>query len=340
VVAFSGVRVFDGDRFLDGARNVSVDGGLIVATDPAATRQPSFTAPRGHRGTDVRRGGVLFPGFVDAHVHLSFSAPQDVARGGVTTVLDFGAPPDYARSPHPPLRFRFAGTLLTVPGGYPTRSWGADGYGTELTSADEARDAVERWADAGAAIIKVALEPREGPTLDIDLLRAIVESAHARGLLVGAHALDADPVRLAVEAGADVLAHTPTAKLDDELIAACGSRRMWVVSTVRAFGGTRRTIRNLAALHEAGCRVTYGTDLGNGAIRPGIDVDELEILADVTGSVEGPLACACTHAGELAGGGGRIGVGEPADLVWLPSFERLRDLGSRKDVFIDGKLVS
>ena len=279
------------------------------------------------------------PGFVDAHVHLSFSSPEAVARGGVTTVLDFGAPPDYAMSSHPPLRFRFAGTLLTAPGGYPTRSWGAGGYGTELSSEDEARKAVNRWADAGAAIIKVALEPSEGPMLGADLLRVIVDNAHARGLRVGAHALETEAVRLAVEAGVDVLAHTPTAKLEDALVEACGSAGMWVVSTVRAFGGSRRTKRNLAALHEAGCRIVYGTDLGNGAIRPGIDVAELEILADVTGSHEAALACACARAGELAGSGGRIAGGAPADLVWLPSFEHLRDLGSHKDVFIDGKLV-
>jgi imidazolonepropionase-like amidohydrolase len=323
---FRDVRVFDGTAFLERLRDVIVHDGLIVDAD-------SDDEP-------IRTGGVIFPGFVDGHVHLSFSTPDDVARGGVTTVLDFGAPASYATSSHPPLRFRFAGTLLTVPGGYPTRSWGAGGYGTELSTVDDARAAVARWADAGAALIKVALEPREGPMLDAGLLRVIVGSAHARGLLVGAHALDAEPVRLAVEAGVDVLAHTPTAKLDDELTAACGSRRMWVVSTVGAFGGSRQTKRNLAALHEAGCRVVYGTDLGNGAIRPGIDTDELEILADVTGSVAGALACACTRAGELAGSGGRIAVGEPADLVWLPSFERLRDLGSRKDVFIGGKLVT
>ena len=73
---------------------------------------------------------------------------------------------------------------------------------------------------------------------------------------------------------------------------------------------------------------------------PGIDTDELEILADVLGGDEPALAAACARAGELVGSGGRIAVGEPADLVWLPSYERLRDLGSRKDVFIDGKLIA
>jgi imidazolonepropionase-like amidohydrolase len=327
--------VFDGERFLDGVRDVLVEDGHVTAL------HPSIESPVPTQGTDVaREGGFLFPGFVDAHVHLSFSSPDEVARGGVTTVLDLGAPPTFALATHPPLRFRFAGTLLTVPGGYPTTSWGAGGYGTELTSADEAREAVARWADAGAAIIKIALEPKAGPMLGAELVRTIVDAARKRGLRVGAHALEAESVRIAADCGIDVLAHTPTAKLPDELIAACGSCGMWVVSTVRAFGGSRRTKRNLAALRDTGCRVVYGTDLGNGAIRPGIDVDELEILEDVTGSIENALACACAHAGELLGGGGRIAIGEAADLVWLSSFERLRDLAGRKDVFIDGKLVT
>ena len=335
MTVFSDVRVFDGDRFFDGTHDVRVEDGrvanVVLAKEPLdGSRVPA----------QERIGGVLFPGFVDAHVHLSFSDPIDVARGGVTTVLDFGAPSDYALAPHPPLRFRYAGTLLTVPGGYPTRSWGAGGYGTELSSAEQARDAVARWADAGASIIKVALEPSEGPMLSEDLVRVIVDTAHERDLRVGAHALEAGPVRIAVDCGVDLLAHTPTAKLDDELIEACGSRRMWVVSTVRAFGGSRRTKRNLGALHEAGCRVAYGTDLGNGAIRPGIDIDELDILAYITGGNEAALACACARAGDLVGGGGRIAVGEPADLVWLPSFERLSDLAGSKEVYIDGKLVT
>jgi imidazolonepropionase-like amidohydrolase len=327
-IRFTRVRIFDGQHFVDGLHDVTVRDGRVESLEPAI----------GATDGDYD-GGVLFPGFVDAHVHLAFSDPLHVARGGVTTVLDLGAPASYATEPHPPLRFRFAGTLLTAPGGYPTRSWGAAGFGTELSTDGDAREAVATWADAGATMIKIALEPREGPMLDAAIARVVVDEAHARGLLVAAHALEAEPVQRAIDDGMDVLAHTPTGKLDDDVIAACGTRTMWVISTVRAFGGSRRAKRNLRTLHEAGCRIVYGTDLGNGAIRPGVDVDELEIIRDVLGDDEATLASACASAGEVAGSGGRIAIGEPADLVWAPAFERLRDLRGRKDVFIDGTLV-
>jgi imidazolonepropionase-like amidohydrolase len=328
VPSFRAVRIFDGSRFLDGVHDLTANSGKIDAI--------GSTSP----DPWDREGGVLFPGFVDAHVHLSFSRPELVAKGGVTTVLDLGAPAPYALAEHPPLRFRFAGTLLTAPGGYPTRSWGADGYGTELSSTQEARDAVAKWADAGVAMIKVALEPREGPMIDDELLRVVVKEARARDLLVAAHALERAAVRRAIDARVDVLAHTPTDRLGDNLVTACATRRMWVVSTIRAFGASRRTKRNLAQLHDAGCRIVYGTDLGNGAIHPGLDVDELEIIEGVTGDVESTLACACSRAGELAGNGGRIAPGLDADLVWAPSFERLSDLRGPKDVWIGGTLVT
>jgi imidazolonepropionase-like amidohydrolase len=327
-LAFRAVRLFDGERFVNRPQDVIVREGRIEAVDESRHSQGD------------REDGVLFPGFVDAHVHLSFSRPELVARGGVTTVLDLGAPEGYALAEHLPLRFRFVGTLLTAPGGYPTRSWGSDGYGTELSTVQQARDAVARWADAGVAMIKVALEPREGPMIDGEILDAVVKEAHSRGLLVAAHALERAAVRRAIDARVDVLAHTPTGRLGDNLITACATRRMWVVSTVRAFGGSRRAKRNLKALHEAGCRVVYGTDLGNGAIQPGLDVDELEILAEITGDVEAALARACARAGELVGRAGRIAVGADADLVWVPSFASLGDLRGRKDVWIGGTLVT
>jgi imidazolonepropionase-like amidohydrolase len=255
----------------------------------------------------------------------------------VTTVLDLGAPMPYATAPHAPLRYRFAGPLLTAPGGYPTGSWGAAGYGLEVAHIDDARAAVTRLHDAGAAIIKVALESSEGPELDADLVRCIVEEAHAHGLRVAAHALAASSVATAAECGVDVLAHTPTQELPAEVVRSCAG--MIVISTVRAFAGSPTTVRNLTRLVEAGCTAVYGTDLGNGAIRPGIDTAELEILASVLAGPDAALAAATSAASGLAGCGGRVAEGEPADLVWVPAFERLGDLAGEPAVWVGGHRV-
>jgi imidazolonepropionase-like amidohydrolase len=314
-VTFRRVRVFDGARFSGGAQDVVVHNGHIVAMNPAADGS----------------GGVLFPGFVDAHVHIAFSSSAAIVRGGVTTALDLGAPLGVAfESDHAPLRLGVSGPLLTAPGGYPTRSWGANGFGLEIANAESARAAVAMLSERGAAMIKVALEPAEPPVLPDDVLHAIVLEAHARGLRVAAHALRAEAVSMVLRAGVDVLAHTPVDRLSDDVVAALGAARTWVISTVRAFGASRRARANLEAMAEAGCRIVYGTDLGNGAIQPGIDVAELSILAEVLGSEERALAAATSTAAELCD------VTERADLVWLPSYERLTDLAGPKRVFVDG----
>lgn len=323
-VLFKQVRLFDGGTFAEGEIDVAVLLGRIAAVDESL----SLTGP------DVAgvNGGWLFPGFVDAHVHLSFSDADEVASGSVTGVLDLGAPLPYSFSPHPPLRYATSGPLITARRGYPTTSWGSNGYGLEIDDPRQARDAVDLLAASGAAIVKVALEPRGGTMLDAASLRAVVEAAHGRGLLVAAHALEAEQVRDALGAGVDALAHTPIELLPDELTRALGDAGVIVVSTMRAFGAGREARENLAALAAAGCPIAYGTDLGNGAIRPGIDPEELTIIEETLGDRERALAAATSVSGGLAGVGGRIVQDAPADLVWVPRFDSFADL--RRDARI------
>ena len=318
---FEATTVFDGRRFLDGPRWVLVRDGVVEAIE---------SAPLDAAAAERRSGGVLLPGFVDAHVHLSFSDPAEVFAGGVTSVLDLGAPLPYAFAPHRPMRFRAAGPLLTAPGGYPTRSWGANGYGLEVTSLPAAEEAVETLADYGAAIVKVAIEPRAGAMLDDEALTTIVDAAHERKLHVAAHALGVDSVRSALRAGVDVLAHTPVERLPDDVVFEAGARGVAVISTVRAFGGDAATVENLAALAAAGCPIAYGTDLGNDGIEPGIDVEEVAILSEMFGGLDRALAAGTSVAAGIAGVGGFVSVGAPADLIWCPRLEEPADL--RKDI--------
>ena len=173
---------------------------------------------------------------------------------------------------------RYAGPLFTPPGGYPTQSWGKDGYGLELDAAPAARAAVARLAGEGARFIKLAFDARTAQ-LDAQVAREAVEEAHQRGLQVAAHALDEGSVRRALDAGVDILAHAPVEPLPTGLVQQIGGRKLWVISTLQACGGSTGALENLRALRAAGARIVYGTDLGNEGTAPGIDARELALLA-------------------------------------------------------------
>ena len=328
-----------GGRLLDaqGTRPaaLAVDAGRIAGE----ARNP----PAGARTLDAS-GLLLLPAFVDAHVHLSVAGNVvDVAaaelRGGVAAVLDLGEPERILPISAGPLRVRFAGPLLTAPRGYPTQSWGANGYGLELATADDARTAVQRLAKAGARFVKLAFD-RRFPVLDAEVARSAAGEAHRLGLRVAAHALDVDAARRALAAGADVLAHTPVEPLPDDLVREVAARKLWVISTLHAFGGTAGALDNLRRLRAAGVRVAYGTDLGNQGTAPGIDAKELELLASAGLSLREVIAAATVASAELLGEAdlGHLRRGAAASVIGVPeaALQDARLLAHPPLVLIDG----
>lgn len=320
---FQAVQIFDGASVLPGRYDVTVGAGRIAGISPVP-------------GAGAFNGSLL-PGIVDAHVHVSFSSAKAIVAGGVTEALDLGEPVDVAfDTDHSPLRLRTSGPIITARGGYPTQSWGAKGYGLEIDDERGAREAVARLADRGAAVIKVAIQSPN--RLDAALVVAVAEATHARGLAMVAHALSVDDVEVAATCGVDALAHTPIEPLTDDLVRRCS--HMTVISTVKAFGGATATVQNLRQLAAAGCRVVYGTDLGNEGIRPGVDAEELAILESVLGSRDAALKAATTDAAAFAGfPPARIEVGAPAKLIHVASLD-YADIAKPLRVLIDGKVVA
>lgn len=254
----SGVLVLT-DASLPGGGSVALaleDGRILAAVPDDATR--------------VDLGGYwVAPGFIDAHVHIVYSPKRDeLVPGGIVGAVDWAAPLDRMQAEGPTVVF--AGPILTAPGGYPTRSWGADGYGLEVEDAEAATAAVDQVHAAGAGVVKVTVGGG-GPQLDRVRLEAIVARAHTLGLPVGAHALDDASARLAGEVGADVLVHAPRGTLSEETVALWADRAL--IATVSAFGGETATRQ----LHEAGTTILYGTDFGN-TIRARISDAELRGL--------------------------------------------------------------
>jgi len=139
-------------------------------------------------------------------------------------------------------------------------------------------------------------------------------------------------VRLALDAGADVLAHTPRDELPADLLAQMKGK--WVISTLWAFGVSPDRLR---ALRQAGARVAYGTDLGNENTKAGIDARELALL--VAAGVD-PVAAGTRDAAELLGFKelGRLSVGSTASLLAVRSLSP-SDLADPVWVMNCGKLV-
>lgn len=264
-------------------------------------------ARRSLNGDHAGELGVVLPPFVDHHVHVEMTLPEQAVAGGIAGVVDLGANPAVvaawaARDGLP--RVRYAGAFLTAIGGYPSdRPWLREGSLRELPPVEPGADArpgheraalpgpvdvaVDEQLAFGASVVKVVLNADAGPVFDRSTLDAIVAAAHAHGLPVAVHAEGEGCAALSVEVGADALVHTPwTERLDDALIARAAAGQVWISTLAihaRDFGDDSPelacAIDNLARFRAAGGRVLYGTDLGNGEQPIGVNAGELALLA-------------------------------------------------------------
>lgn len=238
---------------------VAFDGELIGAVD----------------ALDGPSGAWLWPTMVDSHVHLVYwPVTERLAATGIGVAIDLAGPESSLDGARAAIHLLASGPMLTRERGYPLDSWGVDGYGIGCADATCVTEAIDRLADGGAGVIKIALD---GSGLSPALLAGAVAAAHARQLRVAVHALTDASAALAAGAGVDLLAHTPLEPLSDATVAAWS--RGAVVSTLAAFGGSPASVDNLRRLRAAGATVLYGTDLGN-TRDAGPSADEIALLRD------------------------------------------------------------
>ncbi|MGH7475963.1 MAG: amidohydrolase family protein [Longimicrobiales bacterium] len=187
-VALTRVRVVDGT----GAparddQTVVVSGARIQAAGPRETT----AVPAGARVLELR-GHTVIPGLVALHEHTYFGglrvmAPMNAGAAlylahGVTTAMTAGS-----QLPYRELNLKrsidagaLAGPRFHVTGPYLTGGPQRPGAFRIIATPEEARRVVDYWAAEGATWFKVI----NGPT---DVLRAVIEAAHARGLRVTGH---------------------------------------------------------------------------------------------------------------------------------------------------------
>jgi imidazolonepropionase-like amidohydrolase len=321
-------QVFDGTRLLEN-HVVAVWGDRIAAVAPA-DRLPS-------PGPLIRFAGTLLPGFIDLHGHprLGQVPPEKVLRHGITTIRDTGGPLMPPSGGDGRLRVLSAGPILTAPGGYPIPVFGPDA-GLEVPDIPTARTAVGRLVAGGAALIKIALEPGGSlgapwsehqlgapppwPIPAPEVVRAIVEEAHAHGRIVSAHLSGPQGVRLALDAGVDEWAHVPCEPISDDLVARAAAAGVRVVSTLDTQSHCTGVAGNASRLVQAGVRLLYGTDLAHPDVPWGIDAQELQLMLHAGHGALTPLevlSAATARAGEQLGLAplGRLVEGAPADLI-------------------------
>jgi imidazolonepropionase-like amidohydrolase len=207
---FHNVRVFDGNSAI-AARDVLVRDGKIAQIGA------KLPTPAGAQVIDGT-GKTLLPGLIDSHTHAWANALSTALMFGVTTELDMFSTGDFAATMRAgqnagPVTNRAdllsAGTLVTVPKGHGTE------YGVAIPtilSPDSAQIFVDARIKEGSDYIKIVHDDGHTygmslPPMPKETMRALVAAAHKRGKLAVVHIGDLDGARMAIEAGADGLAH-------------------------------------------------------------------------------------------------------------------------------------
>ena len=222
-IVIAASTVLDGKgRVLHDTRIV-IEGTRIVAIDPKA-------APVDY---DVR-GLTVLPGWIDAHVHITWSFSKDgknagpgettpeaayraasnawlTLMAGFTTVQSVGSPTDI------PLRDSIAKGTLPGPR-ILTAAEPLQGRGDRTGTSDEIRAYVRKQKEAGADLIKIfasqSIRQGGGQTLSREQLNAACDEAKKQGLRTLVHAYK-EAVRAATVAGCTQIEHGTLATDDD-----------------------------------------------------------------------------------------------------------------------------
>ena len=235
-VAVVDVRLFDGERAVAKTTVVFSEGKILAVG-------PDVAVPEGAEVV-VGEGKTLLPGLIDAHTHSWGDALERAVVFGVTTQLDMFTDPRFLRQIQAPgsqdksparADMVSAGVLATAPGGHGTQ------FGVPiptLTAADQAAGWVSDRVAEGSQFIKVVIEDgslfgRAIPTLDREIVVAVIAEAKRHGLLTITHTHTLEGARMAIESGTDGLAHLFLDQVADEaLLQLAKERGVFVVPTM------------------------------------------------------------------------------------------------------------
>ena len=350
-----GFLVVLGGRLINGTGAEPVeDAALVIRGDRILYAGPRSEIELPSGAAVIDTGGLtLLPGFINAHVHggTRVSNLEAWARAGVTTVRDLGYSTTglaYFREQYPPeperARLVAAGPLITVPGGYPIVPFGSTWVAT-VESPEEARALAESLLDGPADILKLALETgavfgQQIPVLSLEEAGMVARVAHGRGTIVSAHLTSVVDIDLALDAGADDLAHMAVDRLlpeavaqriVDEGVAWVPTLELWACA-----GPDAIAIANLGRFLTAGGEVALGTDYQgfNCTWDLGMPVTEIELMGRAGMSPMEIIVAATRNAARVCNMERELGTlanGKIADLFAVEG-DPLSDLAALENV--------
>ena len=245
------------------------------------------------------QGCVVLAGFWNAHVHFmepkwndAANQPADkltrqmsemLTHSGFTTVVDTASDGENTIA----LRRRVeSGEVLgprIITAGIPIFPAHAlpyylaelpAGLKAKLGQPETAADAaaiVDKNRAAGYDIVKLftgsIVSPGHITPMQVEIARAAADEAHRHGQRVFSHSSNLEGTKVAIEAGVDVLAHTPevTSGIDEAMLRRMIAQHMTIIPTLKLFSRDD-DIANIRLLdyrfHQLGGRLVYGTDTG------------------------------------------------------------------------------
>lgn len=245
--------LYEGARLIIGDATPPLTSGDLLVQDGrirSIGAMGTIAAPAGARRVNLT-GKTVMPAMVNVHTHMGYEGYTSWGARNHTpaNLLDHlqreafygvAAATSVGSSPTPQMlqfqqdqrngKYALAARLLFMPGMAPPHG-GPDHIllaatdelrvVNEVTSAAEARAAVARMAAQRINHVKMWVDDRGGtyPKLEPATYEAIVAEAHARKMLVHAHAIQLADQKAVLRAGADVLVHMVQRQpLDDEFL--------------------------------------------------------------------------------------------------------------------------
>ncbi|HMG47913.1 MAG TPA: amidohydrolase family protein [Allosphingosinicella sp.] len=374
LIVHAGHLLADPSRPVQGPSTVTIVDGRITAVAPGLTPAPAGARLIDLSGRTVLPGLIdahvhlmSVPGnpfwqeAIQTDDYLALVGAHNALttlRAGFTTVRDLGSPGtagfalrraiEEGLVPGP--RMLVSGQALSTIGGHgdvagfrPEVMAVLDGHNT-CTGPEQCAARVRELARAGADVVKFhatggVLSQGDrglGQSFTDAEMRAIVETAHALGLKVAAHAHADEGIAAAVRAGVDSIEHGTFAS--PATIQLMRQRGTTLVPTLMAFVGIRERLgrgiytplvegkvrmtlevvgRAARLAHQAGVPVVFGTDAG--VYDHGRNAGEFVELVERAGMTPAEaIAAATTGAARLLGlesEVGRIAPGLSADLI-------------------------